>query len=164
MINNIQELMDLIKDKNYINAEKVMQAYEFAAALHEGQKRKSGEPYIVHPLSVAEIVLELQLDTDSVCAALLHDTVEDCSDKMDNILLKIKKQFGADVAEIVDGITKLIHINFENKEQENVENLRKMFLAMSKDLRVIFVKLADRLHNIRTLSFKSEEKQRSIAL
>jgi len=156
--------MDLIKDKNYINAEKVMQAYEFAAALHEGQKRKSGEPYIVHPLSVAEIVLELQLDTDSVCAALLHDTVEDCSDKMDNILLKIKKQFGADVAEIVDGITKLIHINFENKEQENVENLRKMFLAMSKDLRVIFVKLADRLHNIRTLSFKSEEKQRSIAL
>lgn len=164
MINNIQELMDLIKDKNYINAEKVMQAYEFAAALHEGQKRKSGEPYIVHPLSVAEIVLELQLDTDSVCAALLHDTVEDCSDKMDNILLKIKKQFGTDVAEIVDGITKLIHINFENKEQENVENLRKMFLAMSKDLRVIFVKLADRLHNIRTLSFKSEEKQRSIAL
>jgi len=164
LINNIQELMDLIKDKNYINAEKVMQAYEFAAALHEGQKRKSGEPYIVHPLSVAEIVLELQLDTDSVCAALLHDTVEDCSDKMDNILLKIKKQFGADVAEIVDGITKLIHINFENKEQENVENLRKMFLAMSKDLRVIFVKLADRLHNIRTLSFKSEEKQRSIAL
>lgn len=164
MIKDIQGLMELIKDKSYINAEKVMQAYEFAAALHEGQKRKSGEPYIIHPLSVAEIVLELQLDTDSVCAALLHDTVEDCSDKMDNILLKIKKQFGSDVAEIVDGITKLIHINFENKEQENVENLRKMFLAMSKDLRVIFVKLADRLHNIRTLNFKSEEKQRSIAL
>jgi len=156
--------MELIKDKSYINAEKVMQAYEFSAALHEGQKRKSGEPYITHPLAVAEIVLELQLDTDSVCAALLHDTVEDCSDKVDNLLPKIKKQFGNDVAEIVDGITKLIHINFENKEQENVENLRKMFLAMSKDLRVIFVKLADRLHNIRTLNFKSEEKQRSIAL
>jgi len=164
LIKDIQGLMELVKDKSYINADKVMQAYEFAAALHEGQFRKSGEPYIIHPLSVAEIVLELQLDTDSVCAALLHDTVEDCSDKMDNILLRIKKQFGADVAEIVDGITKLIHINFENKEQENVENLRKMFLAMSKDLRVIFVKLADRLHNIRTLNFKSEAKQRSIAL
>lgn len=164
MIKTIDELMNIIKGKSYINAEKVMRAYELAASLHEGQVRKSGEPYITHPLSVAEIVLEMQLDTDSVCAALLHDTVEDCSDKDGDLLLHIRKQFGNDVADIVDGITKLVHINFESKDQENVENLRKMFLAMSKDLRVIFVKLADRLHNMRTLEFKDEEKRRSVAL
>lgn len=164
MIKSIDELMNLINEKSYINADKVMRAYELSASLHDGQVRKSGDPYITHPLSVAEIVLELQLDTDSVCAALLHDTVEDCSDKQENLLALIRKQFGNDVADIVDGITKLVHINFEDKEQENVENLRKMFLAMSKDLRVIFVKLADRLHNMRTLEFKNEEKQRSIAL
>lgn len=164
MVKTIDDLMELIKDNSYINAAKVRKAYDFAASLHEGQIRRSGEPYITHPLAVAEIVLELQLDTDSVCAALLHDVVEDCSDKEDDLLQKISKQFGKDVADIVDGITKLIKINFENKEQENVENLRKMFLAMSKDLRVVFVKLADRLHNMRTLNFKKEEKQRSIAL
>ncbi len=164
MLRSIEELLELIKDKPYLNADKIKAAYDFAARLHEGQLRRSGEPYITHPLSVAEVVVELQLDTDSVCAALLHDTIEDCSDKEDNLHLKIKKLFGSDVAEIVDGITKLVHISFDNKEQENVENLRKMFLAMSKDLRVIFVKLADRLHNMRTLDFKSEEKQRSIAL
>lgn len=164
MIATIEQLVELIKDKPYLDRDKIIKAYEFSAVLHEGQLRRSGEPYITHPLSVAEVVVELQLDTDSVCAALLHDTVEDCSDKEENLLLKIRKQFGTDVADIVDGITKLIHISFENKEQENAENLRKMFLAMSKDLRVIFVKLADRLHNMRTLDFKSEEKQRSIAL
>lgn len=164
MLRTIDELLELIKDKAYLDSEKIIKAYNFADELHKGQLRRSGDPYITHPLSVAEIVVELQLDTDSVCAALLHDTVEDCSDKMDNILLKIKKIFGNDVADIVDGITKLIHITFDDKEKENVENLRKMFLAMSKDLRVIFVKLADRLHNMRTLDFKSEEKQRSIAL
>ena len=164
MLKQAEMLFARIKEAGSYDYEKIYKAYEYADKLHEGQKRISGEDYIVHPLSVAEEVLNLQLDTDSVCAAFLHDTVEDCSDKMDNILLKIKKEFGSDVAEIVDGITKLIHINFENKEQENVENLRKMFLAMSKDLRVIFVKLADRLHNIRTLNFRSEEKQRSIAL
>jgi len=164
LLRTIDELLELIKDKAYLDSEKIIKAYNFADELHKGQLRRSGDPYITHPLSVAEIVVELQLDTDSVCAALLHDTVEDCSDKMDNILLKIKKIFGNDVADIVDGITKLIHITFDDKEKENVENLRKMFLAMSKDLRVIFVKLADRLHNMRTLDFKSEEKQRSIAL
>lgn len=164
MLHSIEELLELIKDKSYLDSEKIKLAYNFADELHKGQLRRSGDPYITHPLSVAEVVVELQLDTDSVCAALLHDTVEDCSDKMDNILLKIKKMFGVDVADIVDGITKLVHITFDDKEKENVENLRKMFLAMSKDLRVIFVKLADRLHNMRTLDFKSEEKQRSIAL
>ncbi len=164
MLYTIEELLALIKDKPYLDENKIKKAYDFADELHKGQLRRSGDPYITHPLSVAEIVLELQLDTDSVCAALLHDTVEDCSDKMDNVLLTIKKNFGNDVADIVDGITKLVHIKFDDKERENVENLRKMFLAMSKDLRVIFVKLADRLHNMRTLDFKSAEKQRSIAL
>lgn len=162
MVKSIDELIALIKDRGYIDVEKVRKAYSYAERLHEGQKRVSGEPYIIHPLAVAEIVWELQLDTDSICAAFLHDTIEDCSDKIS--LQEIRKEFGSDVAEIVDGITKLVHINFENKEEEQAENLRKMFLAMSKDLRVIFVKLADRLHNMRTLNFKKTEKQRSIAL
>ena len=124
--------------------------------------RRSGEPYIIHPIAVAEIVADLQLDTDSICAAFLHDVVEDCPG--DDNLAMIRREFGRDVAEIVDGVTKLVHIPFETKQEESIENLRKMFLAMSKDLRVIFIKLADRLHNMRTLNYRSEEKQRSIAL
>ena len=147
--------------KNY-NIEKITKAYEFAEQLHNGQFRKSGEPYICHPVAVAEIVAGLGLDTDSICAALLHDTLEDCSDRVD--LAKIKKEFGDQVADIVDGLTKLIKIPFNDKEDEQMENLRKMFLAMAKDIRVIFIKLADRLHNMRTLSAQTEEKRRLIAL
>lgn len=151
-----------IKEAGGYDYDKIYKAYEYAERLHEGQKRISGEDYIVHPLSVAEEVLNLQLDTDSICAAFLHDTVEDCSEKVD--LQTLRKEFGADVAEIVDGVTKLVHIPFETKQDESIENLRKMFLAMSKDLRVIFIKLCDRLHNMRTLDVRSPEKQRSIAL
>lgn len=152
----------LIDTKRPYNMDKIRSAYEYAAAMHEGQFRKSGEPYITHPISVAVIVTELELDTDSVCAALLHDTIEDCKDKTN--LDVLKKKFGAEVAELVDGLTKLTDIHFENKEDESIENLRKMFLAMSKDIRVILIKLADRLHNMRTLNAKSESRQRSIAL
>lgn len=152
----------LIETKRPYNMDKIRSAYEYAAAMHEGQFRKSGEPYITHPISVAVIVTELELDTDSVCAALLHDTIEDCKDKTN--LDVLKKKFGAEVAELVDGLTKLTDIHFENKEDESIENLRKMFLAMSKDIRVILIKLADRLHNMRTLNAKSESRQRSIAL
>ena len=152
----------LVAAKRPYNMEKIRAAYEYAAAMHDGQFRKSGEPYITHPISVAIIVAELALDTDSICAALLHDTIEDCKDKTNLDLLK--KKFGDEVAELVDGLTKLTDIHFENKEDESIENLRKMFLAMSKDIRVIFIKLADRLHNMRTLSAKSEGRQRSIAL
>ena len=152
----------LVDAKRSYNMEKIRAAYEYAAAMHDGQFRKSGEPYITHPISVAIIVAELALDTDSICAALLHDTIEDCKDKTNLDLLK--KKFGDEVAELVDGLTKLTDIHFENKEDESIENLRKMFLAMSKDIRVIFIKLADRLHNMRTLSAKSEGRQRSIAL
>ena len=142
--------------------EKILCAYNYAKELHEGQYRVSGEPYISHPIAVAEIVAGLELDTDSICAALLHDTVEDCADKTD--LKAIEKQFGRDVALLVDGLTKMIQLNIEDKEEAHIENLRKMLLAMSKDVRVIFIKLCDRLHNMRTLAVKPDIKRRKTAL
>ena len=159
----IQNLLDIIAQsgKNY-DVEKIQRAYEYARELHCGQYRKSGEEYIVHPISVAEIVAGLGLDTDSICAAFLHDTLEDCSDRVD--VAAMQKEFGGDVIEIVDGLTKLIKIPFEDKEEEHMENLRKMFLAMAKDIRVLIIKLADRLHNMRTLAAQPEHKQRRIAL
>ena len=144
------------------NLEKIKQAYEYAAKLHEGQFRDSGEPYISHPLAVAEIVAGLHLDTDSICAALLHDTVEDCADRTN--LAEIEKKFGPSVAMLVDGLTKTVVISVDDKEEAHIENLRKMLLAMSKDIRVIFIKLCDRLHNMRTLDAKPEDKQRLVSL
>jgi len=141
---------------------KIKEAFEYAAKLHEGQFRASGEPYISHPLAVAEIVAGLHIDTDSICAALLHDTVEDCADKTN--LGEIEKKFGPTVALLVDGLTKIVTLSVDDKEEAHIENLRKMLLAMSKDIRVIFIKLCDRLHNMKTLSAKREEKQRLIAL
>ena len=163
MADGFEQLMNTISasGKHY-NTEKIQKAYDIANMLHEGQFRKSGEAYICHPIAVAEIVAELGLDTDSICAALLHDTVEDCSDKID--LPKLKKEFGEQVAEMVDGLTKLVQIPFNDKDSLHMENLRKMLLAMTKDIRVIFIKLADRLHNMRTLNAQPEEKRRSIAL
>lgn len=163
MFSGIDRLLFILENtgKKY-NIEKITKAYEYAKQLHEGQYRKSGEEYICHPVAVAEIVAGLELDTDSICAALLHDTIEDCSDKID--LEKIKKEFGAQVAELVDGLTKLVQIRIEDKEDAHMESLRKMFLAMAKDVRVIFIKLADRLHNMRTLDAQPENKRRAIAL
>lgn len=159
---NIDALLNRLSQTGGYDLEKVKKAYAVAEEYHRGQMRRSGEPYIIHPIAVAEIVADLQLDTDSICAAFLHDVVEDCPG--DDNLAMIRREFGRDVAEIVDGVTKLVRIPFETKQEESIENLRKMFLAMSKDLRVIFIKLADRLHNMRTLNYRSEEKQRSIAL
>ncbi len=160
---NCNRLVDLLRvsGKNY-DLEKIRRAYEYANELHCGQFRQSGEPYISHPLAVAEIVAGLGLDTDSICAALLHDTVEDCSDKVD--LKDIEKNFGNDVAQLVDGLTKIVFLQIEDKEEEHIENLRKMLLAMHKDVRVIFIKLCDRLHNMRTLEAKAENKRRMTAL
>ncbi len=155
-------LLDKLQQSGGYDISKITKAYEFAAEAHKDQTRISGEPYIIHPLAVADIIADLQLDTDSICAALLHDTVEDCSDTVS--LQLIKKEFGGDVADLVDGVTKLVHIRFETEQDESIENLRKMFLAMSKDLRVIFIKLADRLHNMRTLNYRTESKQREVAL
>ena len=142
--------------------EKIKMAFLYAKELHEGQMRLSGEPYIMHPISVAEIVANLGLDTDSVCAAFLHDTVEDCPDKTN--LDEITRIFGADVALLVDGVTKIKSINVEDKEEAQIESIRKMLLAMSKDIRVIFIKLCDRVHNMRTLYVKKDEKRRATAL
>jgi GTP pyrophosphokinase len=160
---NCNRLLDLLRvsGKNF-DLEKVKRAYEYANELHRGQFRQSGEPYISHPLAVAEIVAGLGLDTDSVCAALLHDTVEDCSDKVE--LRDIEKNFGKDVAQLVDGLTKIVFLQVEDKEEQQIENLRKMLLAMHRDVRVIFIKLCDRLHNMRTLDAKPEEKRRLTAL
>lgn len=159
----IEKLMLTVSrnEKRY-DIEKIERAYLYAKSLHEGQFRVSGDPYISHPIAVAEIVLSLGLDTDSVCAAFLHDVVEDCADKTS--LSEIRARFGDEVALLVDGLTKMKSINVEDKEEENIENIRKMLLAMSKDIRVIFIKLCDRLHNMRTLGVKKEEKRRSTAL
>ena len=159
----ISNLVDMLvmTGKKY-DLKKIERAFLYAKELHEGQFRVSGEPYISHPIAVAEIVAGLELDTDSICAALLHDTVEDCSEKTN--LDKIRAEFGDDVAMLVDGLTKLVQLNIEDKEEAEIENLRKMFLAMSKDIRVIFIKLCDRLHNMRTLDAKPEPKRRITAL
>ena len=162
-MNGIEDLIRILKEteKNY-DIEKIQRAYEYAAALHEGQFRQSGEAYISHPLAVAEIVISLGLDTDSICAALLHDVVEDCSDKTN--LEEIKKMFGEDVSVLVDGLTKMVYMHLDDKEEAHIENIRRMLLAMSKDIRVIFIKLCDRLHNMRTLAAKNDSRRRSIAL
>ncbi len=160
---SIQPLLDILEASgNNYQIDKIKKAFDYAALLHEGQRRESGEPYISHPLAVAEIVATLGLDSDSICAALLHDTVEDCGGKTD--LKEIEKRFGADVALLVDGLTKIVMLKVEDKEEAHIETLRKMLLAMSKDVRVIFIKLCDRLHNMRTLGAKSDAKQRIIAL
>lgn len=159
----IDRLLDMLRatGKKY-DLDKIQKAYEYAAGLHAGQRRASGEAYITHPVAVAEIVAGLELDTDSICAALLHDTVEDCGEKTNQ--KEIAKRFGPDVAMLVDGLTKIVTLQVADKEEAHIENLRKMLLAMSKDVRVIFIKLCDRLHNMRTLDAKPEAKQRLTAL
>ena len=131
-------------------------AYELAKKAHEGQVRSSGDPYISHPIAVAVILVGLGMDSDTIIGALLHDVVEDTSVTLEDI----EKQFGADVAELVDGVTKLANIPYSSRAEQQAENVRKMLLAMAKDVRVIIIKLADRLHNMRTLDFRIPEKQR----
>ncbi len=162
MYKELQPLLDKIENIEKYNITKIKQAFTYAKDMHAGQYRQSGEAYISHPVAVATIVTELGLDTDSICAALLHDTVEDCADKTN--LDIIAKMFGQDVAMLVDGLTKIIHVQVEDKEEAHIENIRKMLLAMNRDIRVIFIKLCDRLHNMRTLDAKKEDRQRAIAL
>ncbi len=161
MAGTFEELLAALKqsDKTY-DIEKIRRAYQCASSFHDGQMRQSGEPYISHPVSVAIILVGLGMDTDCLCAALLHDVVEDT----DATLEGISRQFGSDVALMVNGVTKLGQIPLTTKEEQQSENVRKMLLAMSEDIRVIIIKLADRLHNMRTLSFKNEKKQREISL
>ena len=149
----------LTSDKQY-DLSKIISAYEFAAKAHEGQKRSSGQEYIIHPLAVSNILLNLGMDTDTVCAALLHDVVEDTPASLNDL----KKRFGQDVAMLVDGVTKLSKIPLFTEEQQQAENIRKILLAMSQDIRVMIIKLCDRLHNMRTLKYRPIDKQRRTAL
>ncbi|WP_020615836.1 RelA/SpoT family protein [Paenibacillus daejeonensis] len=137
----------------------IREAYDFAEQAHHGQVRKSGEPYILHPVAVADLIVNMRMDVISIIAALLHDVVEDTTVALD----EVRSRFGETCAMLVDGLTKLEKIRFRSKEEQQNENYRKMFVAMAQDIRVILIKLADRLHNMRTLKFQSEESQRRIA-
>ncbi len=159
---------DLILDfLNYLdendtryNRDRIRDAAVFAAESHEGQLRKSGEPYIIHPLEVAKILISYGMDEACIIASLLHDVVEDTEVTKNDIV----QRYSHEIAELVDGVTKLGRINYTSKEEHQVENIRKMLLAMAKDIRVIMIKLADRLHNMRTLEYQTEDKKRSKAL
>ena len=135
--------------------EVIQRAYEYADEKHKNQLRKSGEPYIIHPLAVAEIVAEIGLDTDAITAALLHDCLEDTDASFE----EISRMFGETVANLVEGVTKLTRVQYSTMEEQQMENLRKMFMAMSKDIRVILIKISDRLHNTRTLQYQTPAKQ-----
>ncbi len=153
----MEELTDKLKKKNYSQADQAFfkKAYMFAKNAHEGQMRLSGEPFFMHPYEVASILIDLQLDISTIVAGLFHDIVEDT-----NVTIgQLKDEFGEEIAKLVDGVTKVGRVDFLSKEENQAENLRKMFLAMASDIRVILVKLADRLHNMRTLKFQSKEKQ-----
>jgi GTP pyrophosphokinase len=153
-------LEKIMAEKKDYDMSKIVSAYEFAEKKHANQRRSSGEPYITHPVAVSYILLELGMDTDTICAGLLHDVVEDTDTTLDDI----RKRFGQDVALLVDGVTKLGKIPLFTKEEQQAENVRKILLAMSQDIRVIIIKLADRLHNMRTLQFRPPHKQRATAL
>jgi GTP pyrophosphokinase len=143
-----------------LDPKRLFNAFTYADAAHKGQLRKSGEPYIIHPLAVAEIVADLELDVDSVIAALLHDCIEDT----DSTHQDIAKRFGEPVAALVEGVTKLTRVQYVTKEEEQMENLRKMLMAMAQDIRVILIKICDRLHNMRTMEYQSPKKQREKSL
>jgi len=156
---NELELLLQANQRNY-DLPMIAKAYRLADEAHRGQVRKSGDAYITHPLAVAETLAEFGMDSESIVAAILHDVVEDT----DVTLAQIKKEFSPEIAEIVNGVTKLGKIPFSSREEQQAENIRKMLLAMSADIRVMILKLADRLHNMRTLDFKTEQKQRDTAL
>lgn len=158
--NTVEKIIETVK--RYApnsNTDLVYVAYRFALAAHKGQRRKSGEPYIEHPMQVAYIAAELEMDVVAIAAALLHDVIEDTPYTFEDI----KAFFGTNVAEIVDGVTKLRKLKYNTREEQQVENLRKMFLAMAKDIRVVVIKLLDRLHNMRTLKYMKPDRQLAIS-
>ena len=156
----ISDLCDLISEyMDQQQVKEVYRAYLFGAQAHEGQLRISGEPYIYHPIAVARILAQMHMDVKSIIASILHDVLEDtpATRKL------IEREFGKDVAHLVDGVSKLTHIKFKNKIEQQAENIQKVLMAMAKDIRVIMIKLADRLHNMRTLGALRPEKRRRIA-
>lgn len=138
-----------------VDSKLIMKAYNLAAEKHKEQKRSSGEEYIIHPLHVAHTLAQMGLDEQTICAALLHDIVEDTDVTNEDLI----KEFGQEIADMVAGVTKLSTIQFATVEEKQVENYRRMFLAMGKDIRVILIKLADRLHNMRTLKYLKRDRQ-----
>ncbi|BDF72841.1 GTP pyrophosphokinase [Oscillospiraceae bacterium] len=161
ILERYQALEDKVKAYNpALDAKRLFSAFTYADNAHAGQLRKDGSPYITHPLAVAEIVADLELDTDSIIAALLHDVIEDTASTHD----EIAKLFSPTVADLVEGVTKLTRVQYTSKEEEQMENLRKMLMAMAKDIRVILIKICDRLHNMRTMNYQSPRKQREKAL
>ena len=155
-----EDLISLVSSYNIEEVEYIKKAYEYAHSLHEGQYRQSGEEYITHPLNVAYILSEMHADRDTICAGLLHDTLEDTKITKEDIA----HDFNQSVANLVDGVTKISKLNFSSKEDQNLANTRKIITGITEDVRIIIIKLADRLHNMRTLEYKSEFKQKENAL
>lgn len=152
----VEKLVKEVERYNEVDIEKVKKAYDFADYLHKGQYRQSGEPYITHPLNVALILAKMNADSDTLCAALLHDTLEDTNATKDDI----EYFFNSEVANLVDGVTKISKMNFSSKKEQNLANTRKIITSITNDVRIIIIKLADRLHNMRTLEYKSKFKQK----
>ncbi len=161
-MNNItlDDLLNVVRDYNPDEVDNVRKAYMYAERLHAGQKRQSGEDYITHPLNVAYILASMHADRDTICAGLLHDTLEDTNVTKD----EISHDFNPTVALLVDGVTKISKLNFSSKEEQELANTRKIITGITEDVRIIIIKLADRLHNMRTLQFKTEFKQKENAL
>ncbi len=156
----IEDLIKKVKEYNPTEVEFVKKAYEYAKDLHSGQVRQSGDPYITHPLNVAYILADMHADVDTVCAGLLHDTLEDTNITKEDIA----HDFNQSIANLVNGVTKISKMNFSSKQDQNMANTRKIITSITEDVRIIIIKLADRLHNMRTLEFKSEFKQKENSL
>ncbi|MBL8112040.1 MAG: bifunctional (p)ppGpp synthetase/guanosine-3',5'-bis(diphosphate) 3'-pyrophosphohydrolase, partial [Acidobacteria bacterium] len=159
-MSRLEDLLEKVRAYHpKVDEDLLRRAYEYCEAAHRDQMRSSGEPYLIHPIAVAMILAEMRLDETSIATGLLHDTIEDTGVTQE----KLAELFGTDVAHLVNGVTKIGKFAFTSKEAQQAETFRKMLLAMTDDLRVILVKLADRLHNMRTLEHLSEPKRRSIA-
>ena len=156
----IDDLLNLVKSYNPDEVEIIKRAYYYADNLHSGQKRQSGDPYIIHPLNVAYILASMHADRDTICAGLLHDTLEDTHVTKEDI----SHDFNPEIASLVDGVTKISKLNFSTKQEQNVANTRKIITGITSDVRIIIIKLADRLHNMRTLEYKTEFKQKENSL
>ena len=157
---DIEVLIEKVKEYDINNIDIIRKAYEYAKELHSGQIRQSGEPYIIHPLNVAHILAEMHADYETICAGLLHDTLEDTNTTKE----EIAELFSSNISNLVDGVTKISKLNFSSKQEQNMANTRKIITGITEDVRIIIIKLADRLHNMRTLQFKSEFKQKENSL